>query len=199
MNRPLPLMLAVTLVIAGCGGSESSSNDAEVERLREQVAALTEQVQGSTPTDDGDEESEGEELSAGEVVDLGDTLTFENGSGDVNVDVTVTKVLDPAPVGDYDEPEDSSARLVGVELRIKNNGSRLYEGFPDATLVYGEDEQTDTIIVSGGACAGFSDSVSIRTGSARKGCVVFEVPAGKNPKRLQFVVDPVEPGEWRLR
>ena len=158
----------------------------------------------AVPGQQGEEE---EQASAPqpETAAIGDSITVEGNDGLV-LSVRLLKVLVPPSVGEFDAPVDEGSRLVGVRLRITNRSDGVvYSDSPSngMALIYGNDQQSDSTIVTGGACGGgFSSSVKLRSGKSRQGCVVFEVPATRKVKELQFTPDSGfadQTAEWSLR
>src|SRR5262249_6282627 len=134
---------------------------------------------------------------------LGDTITLEGIEN--KMAVTVSRVLDPPSVGEFDQPLEKGNRLVAVEMALRNVGDHTYNDSPSngATLLLKGDRQAQSTIVSGGECAsGFAESATIAPGSRRVGCIVFEVPGDAQPVTFQFALDSgfgPQTGEWRLR
>lgn len=133
---------------------------------------------------------------------LGDAITLEG--QDSRMRVTAIDVLDPAPVGEFDQPQ-GNGRFVGVQMRLQNVGDTPYQDSPlnGATLILADDSRAMSTIVTGGPCAsGFESDVRISPGSRQQGCIAFEVPGGARVKTFQFGLDSgfgPETGEWRLR
>ncbi len=127
-----------------------------------------------------------------------------SGARDVEVVVTLERVVDPLAGGEFDAPT-SGKRFVGVMLRITNTGDVAYEDSPGngSNLTYGDDRQATSSLVSEGPCSGgFSSSVKISPGARRKGCIVFEVPRANKIKTFQFTLDSGfadESAEWSVR
>lgn len=133
---------------------------------------------------------------------LGDALTIDDADG-VTLSVTPDQVLDPLPVGSYDEP-DPGQRYVGIAVTLRNTGSLPYSDSPSngATLLSSDGEQATDEIVSGGPCGnGFGSSVKLAPGDVQRGCLSFEMPAGQAPSTFQFTLDSGmadQTGEWSL-
>ncbi len=118
--------------------------------------------------------------------------------------VTLVNVADPTqPVDDLETPQ-AGSRLVGVQLRLTNTGSAIYQDAPDnsATLVDQFGQSFPTTFVSQ-ITAGpvFPAGVTVAAGDSGLGYVVFAVPAGSTPARLQFTLDSGfagQTGQWQL-
>jgi hypothetical protein len=136
---------------------------------------------------------------------LGDTITLTGFSDKETIEVTPTKVLDPLPVGSLDEPLNKQARFVGVELTLKNVGSKTYNDSPSngATVVTSNDQQGDSTVVIEGPCSGgFASHANISPGSQLRGCLPFEVPGKKPVVKFQFTLASgfgPQSGEWAIK
>lgn len=139
--------------------------------------------------------------SGAKKASVGDSITLDGSTN--KMQVTVLKVLDPAPAGQYDQPT-SGHRYVGVQVALRNVGSDTYSDAPGngAKIITTSDEQADTALLEGGPCSsGFSSDVKISPGSRLQGCIPFEVPKGAKPKTFQFSLDSgfgPQSGEWHL-
>lgn len=133
---------------------------------------------------------------------LGATLTLAGNDGESMV-VTVDQVMDPLPVGQFDQP-DSGQRFVGVQITLKNVGSVAYSDSPSngATLLSDTNEQATSEDVSGGPCGNdFESSANIAPGNTQQGCIPFEMPTGQAPGTFQFTLDSGfanQTGQWSL-
>jgi Domain of unknown function (DUF4352) len=133
---------------------------------------------------------------------VGDSITL-NGEEGLRMKVTLVRVIDPVPVGEFDEPQ-AGNRFVGVVIRLENVSSVAYDDSPSngATLIHGADEQADATIVTGGVCAsGFASQAKIAPAGRRQGCIPFELPSASKLKTFQFTLlsgfGP-DTGEWSL-
>jgi hypothetical protein len=133
---------------------------------------------------------------------IGDTLTL-SGNGGEALKVTVHQVMDPLPVGSFDQP-DSGQRFVGVQITLKNVGSVPYSDSPSngATLLSNTNEQAQGQIVTGGPCGnGFQSSVKLALGDTQQGCLPFELPIGQTPSTFQFTLNSGfadQTGQWSV-
>lgn len=134
---------------------------------------------------------------------IGQPITLRGLQNGERLRVTVLKVLAPLEVGEFDRPS-KGKRYVGIELRLKNVGTRRYSDSPGngATLIYSGGRQADSTFVLEGPCGGsFSSSVKLAPGSSRRGCIAYEIPKGTFPKRFQFTMNSGfadQTGEWTL-
>lgn len=142
---------------------------------------------------------------APQTAKLGDTITLQGLSSKERVAVTPTKVLDPLEVGSFDKPLNSKSRFVGVEVELKNVGSKTYNDSPGngATVVTADDQQGDSTLVTEGPCSGGFDShVNISPGSELRGCIPFEAPGKKPIVKFQFTLASgfgPQSGEWQIK
>jgi len=133
---------------------------------------------------------------------IGDSITL-NGEEGLKIKVTLVKVLDPVPAGEFDQPE-AGNRFLGVVIRLENVSSVAYDDSPSngSTLIHGADEQADATIVTEGVCAsGFATQAKIAPAGRRQGCIPFEIPRASKLKAFQFTLlsgfGP-DTGEWSL-
>jgi hypothetical protein len=191
MKKLAPLVFLVALTAAGCGSSTTTI----IETV--QVPASTTATRTATATTT--ESSADDNPAPPRVPTVGDALTLRG--FDTTMRVKLLDVLDPATIGEFDSVD---GRLVGVRVKMTNVGDHAYSDSPSngALLITRDDEQADPTLMSGGDCAGsFSSSTKIAPGSARVGCIAFDVPNGKQLKTFQFTLDSGfadESGEWRI-
>jgi hypothetical protein len=137
-----------------------------------------------------------------DTASVGETVAL-TGSDDLKMSVTVTKVIDPLRGGSLDEPE-AGERFVGVVVAMRNTGQTGYADSPSngATLIYGDDEQADATVVTGGECGSdFSSDAKIAPGDRRKGCIAFQLPKTATLKKFQLTLNSGfagQTGEWSL-
>jgi hypothetical protein len=124
---------------------------------------------------------------------------------DTELEVTVTRMLDPAPASPGDQALSPRDRFVGIELRLRNIGQGTYAESPlsDSKLLLADGSEADAVNLLGGPCGGrFALHVSLRPGARARGCVPFEARTAVDPVRFQFALDSgfaPEVGTWRLR
>jgi hypothetical protein len=120
------------------------------------------------------------------------------------LEVTVTRVLDPAPASPGDQTLSAADRFVGVELTLRNIGMANYAESPlsDSKLLMADGSQASPVNLLGGPCGGnFALHVTLKPGAQDRGCVPFEARSGLHPARFQFALDSgfgTEIGTWRL-
>ncbi len=126
---------------------------------------------------------------------VGSTLALTDSSGD-KTNVTLNQVIDPA-TGSDGPPTDASGNpttssYVATVVTITNTGSQPIQddANSDAALIGsdGQDYTADFDDVS--ECTNFNDGeFSIEPGESTTGCVVFVLPAGVNPAKVQWTPD----------
>jgi uncharacterized protein DUF4352 len=121
------------------------------------------------------------------------------------LEVRVTRVLDPAPASPGDQTLSPRDRFVGIELALRNIGKGNYSESPlsDSKLLLADGSEADPVNLLGGPCGGrFALHVTLRPGAKADGCVPFEARQGRRPSRFQFALESgfaPEVGTWRLR
>lgn len=126
----------------------------------------------------------------------GETVSLTGTGPGERLDVTLTRVADPAgpAPGDAD-------RLVSVQLRLENTGTAVYEDSPAASthLLDSEGHRFTGLTASTGeaGAAGaadapgeaFPDTVTLDPGSAATGFVAFRLPQDAGLAAVQFALD----------
>jgi hypothetical protein len=121
------------------------------------------------------------------------------------LEVRVTRLIDPVAGGSADTTLEPGARFVGVELALRNIGRGTYAESPgeDSKLLLAGGSEAAGVNLLGGECGGdFPLLVVLKPGDRARGCVPFEVSRGGRPDRFQFALDSgfgTEVGTWRLR
>lgn len=157
-------------------------------------------------TDEPDKEADSGSESGGKqqkqkVAKVGDSITVKG--SDTSMKVTVVKVIDPVPAGEFDSP-DAGKRYVGIQIRLRNVGDGPYDDSPSngAELLMGNDTQAGFALITEGDCSSdFGSSAKIGPGNTQVGCLPFEAKNGLRPKTFQFTLDSgfgPQAGEWRL-
>jgi hypothetical protein len=191
-----------------CGTETKSEPDSQADTNSAQDTTTEDTATQDTATQDtATEDTTTEEPAAPpkpKIAKVGDAITLAGQDEGSEMKVTLTAVLDPLPVGEFDSPA-SGKRFVGIVIRMTNTGTANYSDSPSngADIIYGADEQADGTIVSEGPCGGgFSSQTRIAPGDSRKGCLPFEVGANNKLKQFQFTLDSGfadETGKWSLR
>lgn len=134
---------------------------------------------------------------------VGDSITLRGSDENLQVSVTLAKVVDPAqPKDEFFTPEEGN-RFVAIQVRLENVGSAVYDDSPGngASLIGTEGQQFNEALAETNAGPGFGGGVTIRRGDQRTGFIVFELPRGSHPRTFQMTLDSgfgPETGEWEL-
>ncbi|MEU8271248.1 DUF4352 domain-containing protein [Sphaerisporangium sp. NPDC049002] len=134
---------------------------------------------------------------------VGSTISLEGADSGLKVDVTVTKVTDPAtPANDIIKPK-TGARYVAVELRLDNKGQGVYSDAPSngARLIDDQGQQYNNTFgeVREGVLL---SAVTVSPGDSRKGVILYEIPDGVKLAKFQFALNSGfadQKGEWTLK
>jgi hypothetical protein len=133
---------------------------------------------------------------AGEV---GDTITLTGSNIGVRALVTVTGVEDSVEAS---EPARQGTRYVAVDLKLRSTGITIIEGeVAQAELAYAGGRTELVTGVEAECSNGFEKPVRIESEKPVRGCVLFEVPTGRDPRELQLALEQVPAevgGIWRL-
>jgi len=135
---------------------------------------------------------------------VGDVITLEGNDDGSKIAIRLVKIVDPLSAGEFDQAS-SGKRYIGVRVRLSNQGSTTYDDAPSngAALIVSGDEQAESTLLTGGECEGqFGSSAKISSGTKQSGCLAFEAPKTKNPRRFQFTLDSgfgPATGEWTIR
>ena len=132
---------------------------------------------------------------------IGDTITLTGSNIGVRLDVTLTRLVDPARTAR--QPR-AGMRYFGVALLLTSTGITIHDDdFSDALLRYGARGRARAVLgVKAGCSNGFHRVVRIEVGEGTRGCVLFEIPRSARPRQFQLALEqiPAEAGgRWRLR
>ncbi|MEV0231427.1 DUF4352 domain-containing protein [Nonomuraea sp. NPDC050786] len=134
---------------------------------------------------------------------VGGAITLEGTDPGLKMTVTLTKVVNPAtPAQDFMKPKTGN-KFVALEITLANAGQAVYSDSPTngAMLIDGEGQQYRTTLFDVREGQSFGGSATINMGDTRKGVLVFEVPEGAKPAKLQFALNSGfadQKGEWTL-
>ncbi len=131
---------------------------------------------------------------------LGSTISLA-GFGSERMEVTLVKIVDPAPAQQYDRPR--KGRYVSVQLRLSNTGPEVYEDSPSngAKLIDQDDQVHSSTIVNSAAGQGFGGSVTIPPGQSRLGFITFDVPTTAKLSKFEFALSSgfaPQTGQWAI-
>ncbi|WP_439680843.1 DUF4352 domain-containing protein [Embleya sp. MST-111070] len=138
------------------------------------------------------------------VASVGSTLDLKGITGGEKLSVTVLKVTDNAvPKNQFSEPETGS-RLVSVQFKLENTGSKPYNDAPSnsAKLIDSDGQSFNAAIVNETTAGPALNSVTINTGAVGSGWITFEVPKSAQLAKVQFTMDSGfsnNTGEWLVR
>lgn len=133
---------------------------------------------------------------------LGSALAVSDSNG-TQLEVTLTKIIDPADgASQYSNPA-SGKHFVGVELHVQNTAAGTYQNNAN---------NETTITVSGGktlhadynpiaGCGNFDNGqIKLKSHAASTGCVTFQVPASQKVIQVSYgnTVFPGTAAEWRI-
>jgi hypothetical protein len=133
---------------------------------------------------------------------LGSTLPVSDTSG-TQLDVTITKVIDPASgANSYSEPA-SGKHFVGVKLRVQNQAPSIYQNNANnettITLSNGKTIHADYNPIAN--CGNFDNGqIKVKSGAASTGCVAFQVPKGQKVIEVKYrnTVFPGITAQWNI-
>ncbi|WP_436759318.1 DUF4352 domain-containing protein [Streptosporangium sp. V21-05] len=132
---------------------------------------------------------------------VGETLTVKGLQSGVEVAVTLNRVIDNAtPNNPYVKPK-AGSRYIAIELTLKNIGQDVYTDSPGigGALIDAEGQQHRPTFAEVTEGIVFGGAVTVNRGDARKGLIVFEMPAAAKAVKLQFgVMFGQQKGEWVL-
>jgi hypothetical protein len=133
---------------------------------------------------------------------LGATLPVSDTSG-TQLDVTLTKVIDPASgANSYSKPA-SGKHFVGVKLRVHNTAAAAYQNNANnettIKLSNGKTLQANYNPIAG--CGNFDNGqVNLKSGATSTGCVTFQVPKGSKVIQVSYrnTVFPGITAQWSI-
>ncbi len=134
---------------------------------------------------------------------VGDTLQLTGLDSGEALDVTVTKVVEPAhPKDSYLKPS-AGDHLVAVQFRLKNTGTTVYDDSPSngATVIDKNGQRFSDSFNDSTAGPSFPGSITISPGKAALGFITFEVPNTSRVVTVQFAMDSGfsdDVGEWQV-
>jgi uncharacterized protein DUF4352 len=193
--KGLGILSLLVLSLVGCGGTEAVKTTPEPVTVTVQ-AGTTEEDTTTAAEETTTENTESQDAGIGDSIELSG---YEDGA---LVQVTVMKVVDPAPHEPYFGPKGGN-RFVGIQLRIRNSGTAIYDDCPSngAALIDADDQQW-TESAFGSALKPEFVCLKIRPGDKRVGYVSYEVPKRVKLRTFQFGTDSgfgPEAGEWEIR
>lgn len=189
----LPLLLLggcmAVVVVIGDSGRDTVVSDADTRLAQPSRAAPV-------------QPPEREEQPSQAAATVGQAITLEGRDPGLKVQVTLSRVIDPATAGEFFTPKTGN-RLVAVELTLTNAGQATYSDSPTngAVLIDSEGQQWRQSIADVREGQGFGGSVTMSGQDTRKGVIVYELPESAKPAKFQFALDSGfadQKGEWLL-
>jgi hypothetical protein len=181
--------------------SAASLADAKIARTATVPGPLTEEAGASTRQDDPAKLARTSLPDQGGGVKIGTPRVLSSSDGG-KVAVTVLGTVDPATGLDGYTPK-TGYRFVGVQLRLANIGTQIYDDSPEngALLIddRGEQHYADLAEITSGD--GFGGHVRMTGEDSRTGYVVFQVAQGAKLRLFQFALDSgfaPSMGQWSL-
>jgi len=133
---------------------------------------------------------------------LGSTLAVSDSSG-TQLDVTLTKVIDPAGgANPYSKPA-SGKHFVGVKLHVQNRAASTYQNNAnnETTIILSDGKTLHANYNPIAGCGNFDNGqVKLKSSAASTGCVTFQVPKGQKVIQVSYgnTVFPGVTAEWRI-
>ncbi|CAL9582949.1 DUF4352 domain-containing protein [Streptomyces sp. enrichment culture] len=142
-------------------------------------------------------------LAPGAEGEVGDTLSLKGLQGGEELDVTVTKIVDPTRAEDDFLAPDPDERLVAVQFRLENTGSETYSDSPQngASVVDQDDQRFKASHVPATAGVELPTGLTVRPGGKALGYLTFEVPDGSRIVAVEFAMNSgfaKDVGEWKV-
>ncbi|MGW3287272.1 DUF4352 domain-containing protein [Streptomyces sp. NPDC001002] len=132
---------------------------------------------------------------------VGDKVSLSGTNSGEMLDVTVSKVVDPARPGDF--TPSAGQHYVSVQFRLKNTGTAVYKDSPSngATVIDKAGQRFTSTVANTTAGPEFPGSVTIRPGKSALGFITFEVADGSRVVSVQFAMNSGfsdDVGEWTV-
>ena len=134
---------------------------------------------------------------------LGAILPVSDTSG-TQLDVTLTKVIDPASgANSYSKPA-SGTHFVGIKLRVQNMAPSTYQNNAnnETTITLSSGKTLHANYNPIASCGNFdSGQVKVKSGATSTGCVTFQVPKGAKVIQVRYgnTVFPGVTAQWSIR
>ncbi|WP_406048258.1 DUF4352 domain-containing protein [Streptomyces virginiae] len=131
----------------------------------------------------------------------GETISLAGNEPGERLDVTLTRVVDPAdPAGQ--EPT-GNERLVATRFRLENTGTAVYQDSPAPAAhlldTNGRRFTGDDVPTTAGPY--FPETVTLDPGGTAEGFITFRLPRDADPAAVQFALDAGladDVGHWSL-
>ncbi len=134
---------------------------------------------------------------------VGAAITLHGNDPGLQMEVTVTKVVERAtPANDFLKPKTGN-RLVAVELQLRNAGQAVYDDSPSNGALLIDDQGQQYRSTYGEVREGvLLSAVTVSPGDSRKGVVLYEIPETVKLAKFQFGLNSgfaSQKGEWTLQ
>jgi uncharacterized protein DUF4352 len=184
-------LTAAVLLVASCSASPPHKADKHGAPANSHVSTAGTHGPGTSAPPTG--------TSTGQ---LGATLPVSDSSG-TQLDVTLTKVIDPASgANSYSKPA-SGKHFVGIKLRVQNKAPSTYQNNANnettITLSNGKTLHANYNPIAN--CGNFdSGQVTVKSGAASAGCVTFQIPKGQKVAQVGYsnTVFPGRNAKWHI-
>jgi len=135
-------------------------------------------------------------------VALGRSVVMRGQSPGERIRIAAFGVVDPVPAGDYSFRPRRGRRWVGVRLKVESLGPGLFDDAIDngARLLSGG-RRYRPVTKSPGGCPPFEAVIELQPGRSARGCVIYEVPRGRDYQRLRYTPsseNSPDVATWRL-
>ena len=133
---------------------------------------------------------------------LGSTLPVSD-TGGTQLDVTLTKVINPASgASSYSKPA-SGKHFVGVKLRVQNQALSTYQNNAnnETTITLSSGKTLGANYNPIANCGNFDNGqIKVKSGATITGCVTFQVPKGAKVIRVRYgnTVFPGVTAQWSI-
>ena len=133
---------------------------------------------------------------------LGSTLPVSDTSG-TQLEVTLTKVIDPASgANSYSKPA-SGKHFVGVKLRVQNQASSTYQNNAnnETTITLSNGKTLHANYNPIASCGNFDNGqLNVKSGATSTGCVTFQVPKSSKVIQVRYgnTVFPGTTAQWSI-
>jgi hypothetical protein len=182
MRRTLPTVAAVALtaVLGACTSSNVNTTPA-ANQVQTSAAGHTSSAAGPASSTNS---------SAAKKAGVGNTISIKGHQDGDALEVTLVKVVDPAPSKDEFTTPAAGKRFVAVQFKVVNKGRKVYSDDPQADIT-AKNAQGETMELSfGGTGAGadMPSSVNLTPGDQALGYVAFSVPTGQKITQVQYTL-----------
>ena len=133
---------------------------------------------------------------------LGSTLPVSDTSG-TQLEVTLTKVIDPASgANSYSKPA-SGKHFVGVKLRVQNQAPSTYQNTAnnETTITLSNGKTLHANYNPIASCGNFDNGqLNVKSGATSTGCVTFQVPKSSKVIQVSYrnTVFPGTTAQWSV-